>query len=40
MSAISSDATDADLVIRLRQGQQAALSILYDRYGGLFIPWP
>lgn len=29
------DATDAELVTRLRSGQQQALAILYDRYAGL-----
>jgi RNA polymerase sigma-70 factor, ECF subfamily len=35
MSQIRSDATDVDLIASLRQGDQHALSILYDRYGGL-----
>lgn len=35
MSKIHSDTTDADLVTSLRQGDRNALSILYDRYGGL-----
>jgi RNA polymerase sigma-70 factor, ECF subfamily len=35
MSVIHPNATDADLVANLRQGDQKALSILYDRYGRL-----
>jgi RNA polymerase sigma-70 factor, ECF subfamily len=35
MSQIRSDATDVDLIASLRQGDRHALSILYDRYGGL-----
>jgi RNA polymerase sigma-70 factor, ECF subfamily len=35
MSKIHPDPTDADLIVSLRQGNQNALSILYDRYGGL-----
>ncbi len=35
MSQIRSDAADVDLIASLRQGNQHALSILYDRYGGL-----
>jgi RNA polymerase sigma-70 factor, ECF subfamily len=35
MSKIHSDTTDADLIASLRQGDRNALSILYDRYGGL-----
>lgn len=35
MSQIRSDADDVDLIASLRQGNQHALSILYDRYGGL-----
>jgi RNA polymerase sigma-70 factor, ECF subfamily len=35
MNQIRSDATDIDLISSLRQGNQHALSILYDRYGGL-----
>ena len=35
MNQIRSDATDTDLISSLRQGNQHALSILYDRYGGL-----
>jgi RNA polymerase sigma-70 factor, ECF subfamily len=35
MNQIRSDATDLDLISSLRQGNQHALSILYDRYGGL-----
>jgi RNA polymerase sigma-70 factor, ECF subfamily len=35
MSQIRSDAADVDLISSLRQGDQHALSILYDRYGGL-----
>lgn len=35
MSQIPADTTDANLIISLRQGNQTALSILYDRYGGL-----
>jgi RNA polymerase sigma-70 factor, ECF subfamily len=35
MSRIHSDANDADLIVSLRQGDRTALSILYDRYGGL-----
>lgn len=35
MSRIHSDTSDADLILSLRQGDRTALSILYDRYGGL-----
>lgn len=35
MNQIRSDATDVDLISSLRQGNQHALSIIYDRYGGL-----
>jgi RNA polymerase sigma-70 factor, ECF subfamily len=35
MARIRSDATDAELINSLRTGQQEALSLLYDRYGGL-----
>jgi RNA polymerase sigma-70 factor, ECF subfamily len=35
MSQIYPDPPDVDLIASLRQGQQNALSILYDRYGGL-----
>jgi RNA polymerase sigma-70 factor, ECF subfamily len=35
MSQIRSDAADVDLISSLRQGDQHALSILYNRYGGL-----
>jgi RNA polymerase sigma-70 factor, ECF subfamily len=35
MSRIHSDTSDADLIFSLRQGNQNALSVLYDRYGGL-----
>jgi RNA polymerase sigma-70 factor, ECF subfamily len=35
MSKILSNATDIDLIASLRQGNQHALSILYDRYSGL-----
>lgn len=35
MSKIHPDPTDADLIVSLRQGNRNALSILYDRYGGL-----
>lgn len=35
MNQIRSDATDVELICSLRQGNQHALSILYDRYGGL-----
>ena len=35
MSQIHSDTNDADLIVSLRQGNQNALSVLYDRYGGL-----
>jgi RNA polymerase sigma-70 factor, ECF subfamily len=35
MSSIHADAADADLVIGLRQGNQSALRILYERYGAL-----
>lgn len=35
MSLIHSDTSDTDLIISLRQGERTALSILYDRYGGL-----
>jgi RNA polymerase sigma-70 factor, ECF subfamily len=35
MRQIRSDATDVDLISSLRQGNQHALSILYDRYGSL-----
>jgi RNA polymerase sigma-70 factor, ECF subfamily len=35
MSQIHPDPTDADLIASLRQGSQHALSVLYDRYGGL-----
>jgi RNA polymerase sigma-70 factor, ECF subfamily len=35
MSQIHPDPTDADLIVSLRQGNRNALSILYDRYGGL-----
>jgi RNA polymerase sigma-70 factor, ECF subfamily len=35
MSSIHADASDADLVVRLRQGNQTALKILYERYGAL-----
>ena len=35
MNKIRSDATDIDLISSLRQGNQYALSIIYDRYGGL-----
>ncbi len=35
MNQIRSDATDLDLISSLRQGNQQALSIIYDRYGGL-----
>ncbi len=35
MSQLHPDPTDADLIVSLRQGNQNALNILYDRYGGL-----
>jgi RNA polymerase sigma-70 factor (ECF subfamily) len=35
MARISSETSDAELVRLLRSGQQEALRILYDRYGGL-----
>jgi RNA polymerase sigma-70 factor, ECF subfamily len=35
MSKIHSDTSDTDLIVSLHQGDRAALSILYDRYGGL-----
>jgi RNA polymerase sigma-70 factor, ECF subfamily len=35
MSQIHSDTNDTDLIVSLRKGNQNALSILYDRYGGL-----
>jgi RNA polymerase sigma-70 factor, ECF subfamily len=35
MNHFRSDATDVDLISSLRQGNQHALSILYDRYGSL-----
>jgi RNA polymerase sigma-70 factor, ECF subfamily len=35
MPPLPSDASDAELVRQLRAGQQNALSVLYDRYGGL-----
>jgi RNA polymerase sigma-70 factor (ECF subfamily) len=35
MSRLDPNATDAELVISLRQGNQSALNIIYDRYGGL-----
>ena len=35
MSRIHSDTSDADLIFSLRQGNQNALSLLYDRYSGL-----
>ena len=35
MSRIHSDTSDSDLIFSLRQGNQTALSLLYDRYGGL-----
>jgi RNA polymerase sigma-70 factor, ECF subfamily len=35
MSRIHFDTSDADLIFSLRQGNQNALSVLYDRYGGL-----
>jgi RNA polymerase sigma-70 factor, ECF subfamily len=35
MNKIRPDATDIDLIASLRQGNQHALSIIYDRYGSL-----
>jgi RNA polymerase sigma-70 factor, ECF subfamily len=35
MGKIDPETADADLINSLRQGNQNALSILYDRYGGL-----
>lgn len=35
MARISADTSDIELVRRLRAGEQAAIAILYDRYGGL-----
>ncbi|NJO41827.1 MAG: sigma-70 family RNA polymerase sigma factor [Cyanobacteria bacterium CRU_2_1] len=35
MARIRPDASDAELIQSLRAGQQQALGILYDRYGGL-----
>jgi RNA polymerase sigma-70 factor, ECF subfamily len=35
MILLCSDTTDADLIVNLRLGNRYALSILYDRYGGL-----
>lgn len=35
MSKIHSDISDTDLIVSLRKGDRAALSTLYDRYGGL-----
>lgn len=35
MALVHSGASDAELIHRLRAGQQKALGILYDRYGGL-----
>jgi RNA polymerase sigma-70 factor, ECF subfamily len=35
MSKIHTDLPDGDLIVSLRQGDRAALSIIYDRYGGL-----
>jgi len=35
MPRIQADTTDAELIRLLRGGQQQALGILYDRYGGL-----
>lgn len=35
MTRAHSGASDAELIHRLRAGQQKALGILYDRYGGL-----
>lgn len=35
MSQIHPAPTDVDLIVSLRQGNQNALNVLYDRYGGL-----
>ncbi|MFK8186090.1 MAG: sigma-70 family RNA polymerase sigma factor [Phormidesmis sp.] len=35
MARISADTSDIELVRRLRAGEQAAIAVLYDRYGGL-----
>lgn len=35
MASFSTDASDIELIRRLRAGYQEALTILYDRYGGL-----
>jgi RNA polymerase sigma-70 factor (ECF subfamily) len=35
MARVRPDASDADLIFSLKAGEQQALSILYERYGGL-----